>query len=98
MSNYIINVSDGIGYSKPVVNRFSSGFDSIRFVLDLSMDLSGCSFALVSSVMGDCFMIAEDGIELTKGQDETTGKAYLDWTLKRAVTAADGVVIYQIIA
>ena len=98
MSKHIINVSDGIGYSKPVVNQFSSGFDSIQFVLDLEQDISSCSFALAVSVCGDCFMIIQDDEHLVKGEDSSTGKTHLDWTVGRSVTAADGVVTYQIIA
>ena len=98
MSKHIINVSDGIGYSKPVVNQFSSGFDSIQFVLDLEQDISSCSFALAVSVCGDCFMIIQDENHLLKGEDSSTGKTYLDWSVGKEVTASDGVVIYQIIA
>ena len=98
MSKHIINVSDGIGYSKPVVNQFSSGFDSIQFVLDLEQDISSCSFALAVSVCGDCFMIIQDENHLLKGEDSSTGKTYLDWSVGKEVTASDGVVTYQIIA
>ena len=98
MSNFIINITGGQSYSKPVVNRFSSDFDRIRFILDLSRDLSAYSFGLVASVCGECFMLTEDNEKLIRGTEEATGKTYLDWLVGTEVTAEDGVVIYQIIA
>lgn len=98
MSNYIININDGQRYSTPVVNRFSSDFDRIRFVLDLSRDLSSYSFGIVAAVCGECFMITEDDEKLVKGYEESTGRITLDWSVGTEITAKDGVVIYQIIA
>ena len=98
MSNFIINITDGINYSRPVVNRFSSDFDRVRFVMDLSKDMSSYSFGLAASVSGECFMLTEDNEKLIRSTEETTGKILIDWIVGTEVTALDGVVTYQIVA
>lgn len=98
MSNFIINITDGTNYSRPVVNRFSSDFDRVRFVMDLSKDMSNYSFGLAASVSGECFMLTEDNEKLIRSTEESTGRILIDWIVGTEVTALDGVVTYQLIA
>ena len=96
MNRHIINISEGMGYAKPMVTRFSSGFDTVAFVIDTKEDISHCAFALAVSAGGDCFMLTEDGEALVRGEENQ--KLCVEWSIGREITAKDGIVIYQLIA
>lgn len=96
MNKFRINLKDGAGYNGPYINKFSSGFDSIKFYVDKSFPDS-CTYAVIYSVCGDVGMSTDSDSNVAVSADPDTGKTLVTWTLGREVTCDSGVVIYQVV-
>ncbi len=96
MNKYTVELKTGMSYAKPVINKFSSGFDTLELLLDNDSTYTDCTFAVVYSVYGETGMDIENGGKLTKTTDEQT--ITLTWALGTQVSTDSGIVIYQVVA
>lgn len=98
MNKFTIELKTGLSYAKPNISKFSSGFDTLEFLLDSDNMFSDCTFAVVYSVFDKTGMAIENGGSLAKSIDEQNNKIILTWTIGTEITSDSGIVIYQVVA
>ena len=98
MNKFTIDLKKGISYSKPYINKFSSNFDAVEFVMDMDDKLSDCIFAVVYCIDGNTGMNIDGSEYLTKEFDKQNNVIKLTWLLGRDISCDDGVVVYQVVA
>lgn len=98
MNKFTIDLKKGISYSKPYINKFSSNFDTVEFVMDSDDKISDCAFAVVYCIDGNAGMNVDGSEYLIKEYDEQNNVIKLTWLLGRNISCDDGVVIYQVVA